>query len=497
MDEAQTKSDTLCRFCYGPVHISASKCPHCHEQLSRRSRVELVVKKTVAFVGVATAILSLFYGLKEGYFSIEKRQQQRDMFAAHMSAAERFISLDNLEYAESSLKEALALSPNDQSLRLRYFLLRSENILRELDYYGARLPDSYLESIPELIRSGFSLMHRSFPREEQAVLQGSLARLLQYDRQWQTPGAIDELFEGALALEPDSDWIAYWYGERLVHQNRDKPRGGKLIQQAVALAPEKSLYRFGLGRQQREAGDYSAALASFRKAVALKDQQQDLQGIRAANMAAGELRRTLRDADGATGISGTDFYGLSLQQRMDYVDFILQQAGADRHFKIVAAKLFHTTGRYTEAEDLLRSVLGRYNERSNAEQLDLFAQVLDAQGKEESHAVRRLLANIQQSARYEEILESGLEGSQHRYKIGLRVSKENAGQGIEVIKAFAGYPFAKAGVRQGDYLLEFAHRKIRSLRSIWVPITNFSPGTDVPLKIRRGKQVLDVSVIIE
>ncbi len=65
------------------------------------------------------------------------------------------------------------------------------------------------------------------------------------------------------------------------------------------------------------------------------------------------------------------------------------------------------------------------------------------------------------------------------------------------MEPFAGYPFAKAGVIAGDRLLEFAHRKVESLRSIWVPILDFSPGTDVPLKVRRGKELLDLTVVIE
>ena len=49
----------------------------------------------------------------------------------------------------------------------------------------------------------------------------------------------------------------------------------------------------------------------------------------------------------------------------------------------------------------------------------------------------------------------------------------------------------------GDRLLEFAHRQVTELRSIWVPMLDFSPGTDVPLKLVRGDRELSLVLIIE
>ena len=497
MTTAEPSTQSIpCRYCRQPVHPDASKCPHCHEQLVARSNIEITSKKIAGLIGIGTALISLFFGLKEGYFYIEKRQQQREMFAAHMVAAENFIKLDNLEYAEASLNQALALNPNNQQLRLRHFLLRAHNILRELDYYGAQLPDKFLKGMPELITMGFSLVENDFPADKQAHLLSSLARLLQFDQRWQNPTAIDELFTKALALAANDAEIIYWYGERLINNETDKQQGLSLIQQAVELAPENAIYIAALGRHQSKAGDYAAAFASFRHAIELLPKQHELQRIRASNEAKYSLRRSLRDADNTADISSEKFFGLSLQQRIEIIEFSLQHGGSDRYFNLVAAKLLHTAGQHQRAETLIRNAVGDYDERTNTEQLTLLADVLEAQNNQEAEKIRYLLRKIEMRDSYEEILETSIDGK-HRYKVGLRVAKQNEGNGIKVLKVFEGYPFAKAGVRKGDRLLKFAHRKVENLRSIWLPINDFSPGTDVPLKLKRGDKFMDVSIVIE
>ncbi len=163
----------------------------------------------------------------------------------------------------------------------------------------------------------------------------------------------------------------------------------------------------------------------------------------------------------------------------------------------MAAKLFHHAGQNEEAETQIRKVLGRYDIRSNADRLQLFAAILGAQNRvDEQHKVLELLADKAEHSSYEEVLETGLI-DQHRYKVGLKLSKQDNANGVLVVKAYEQYPFHKAGVRAGDYLLEFGHRKITSLRTISILIYNFTPGTDVPLKLRRGGETLDLTVVIE
>ena len=486
-----------CRYCRQPVHPLATKCQHCGEQLTERSRVERVTKKIMAAIGIFTAVLSVFYAVKEGYFYIEQRQQQRGMFAAYMNAAEQFVKLDNLDYAEASLDKAIELNPNDAELQLRYFLLRSRNILREVDYYGAQLPDEHLAVIPDLITSGFSLIENDFKPKQRAMLFMVLAHLLEYDQHWQNPNAIDDLYQRARLLAPTDPEIAYWYGEWLMNQDPPSENGLALIRQASEADPDNALYSSTLGHYLAKQGDYSSAFVILRRAIELNPKQQQLQGIRASNEAIYSMRRALLDADEKTDITGPDFFNMSMNDRISLMEFALEHGGSDRGLQLLAAKLFHSAGRNDQAEPLVRKLLGDYDERSDSETLALFAAILEAQNKnEEAQQIHEILSRKEERSTYEEILETGYE-DKHRYKVGLRVAKQNEGEGIEVLEAFEGYPFAKAGVQQGDRLLEFAHRKVENLRSIWVPINDFSPGTDVPLKIRRGDEVLKLTIVIE
>ena len=418
------------------------------------------------------------------------------MFLAHVHAAEKFIELDNLAYAERSLKEALTISPDNHNLRARAFQLGSISILREADYYGAQLPATYMEPIPALITEGFGLLATDLSNARQALVLGNLARLLQFDRSWKQPEAIGDLFEDALSLQPRNAEIAYWYGEYLINQESNLERGEQLIRLAVDIAPGNALYIAGLGRYYVESTQWREAFSAFQKAIELRSTQQTLQQIRASNGAGRALQRAIRAADENRDIESDDFFGLSMAKRVELINFTIENTHRDRYFYAVAARLLHAASHHEEAERLMRYVVEEYDDRTNTDHLQLLSSILQAQENPEAIQIKELLLKVEARSQYEEILEAGIEGG-HRYKIGLRVSKNHQGDGVEVIKVYKDYPFAKAGVKKGDYLLEFAHRKIHNLRSVWVPINDFTPGTDVPLKIRRGNEIIEKTLIVE
>ena len=296
---------------------------------------------------------------------------------------------------------------------------------------------------------------------------------------------------------PNNAEVAYRYGEWLLSQEPLTPSGFAMLGEAVATDPGNALYLYTQGRYQAKQGDYQAALNSFKHAIEAKPQQVNLQQKRAANEARYALRRALNAAAEQQEITGPDFFAMSLAERVTITEFTLKQAGSDRQIQLLAGRLFHRVGKHEQAEEQVRKLLGSYNERSNSDHLELLAAILDAQNKStEAVQLRGILARQQERATFEEALETGLEGK-HRYKVGLRVAKKNASVGVRVLKVYAGYPFAKAGLQPEDRLLEFAHRKVINLRSITGPTNDFSPGTDVPVIILRGEQELTLTVVIE
>jgi tetratricopeptide (TPR) repeat protein len=450
----------------------------------------------MGIVAIGTALLSLFFGLKEGYYFIQERQQQRAMSASYLAAAKRFLALDSLTYAEDSLERALALSPNDQQLRLQVSFLRADHLLREADYYGMQLPEESLDAVPEMIISGFSLLNNSMSTADRAHLVLALGRLFQYDRRSPPDDGIAGLFAEAYRLAPRNPEIAFRYGELLMGEDASREQGFALIREAADQAPGVALYAEALGRAQAKQGNYRDALQTLMRTIELRPDQRELQNIRAANEAKGRLVSVLLEAHAASPITGEEFFGMPLSERVELVRFALRHS-RNRSLNVLAAQLFLQTGYAEEAEPWIRKNLGDYNIRSNSKELEILAAVLGAQGKEaERQQIQDILTEKAELATYEEVLETGLEG-EHRYKIGLKLARENDAEGVAVLTAYEQYPFHKAGVRPGDRLLEFAHRPVESMRSITWLIYDLAPGTDVPVKIRRGDQTQVLTLVIE
>jgi hypothetical protein len=117
-NQAAPALENSCPYCREIIHSEAKKCRFCGEMLEKpsSSKVEKTLKKVVMYVGLATTFLSLFYALREGYYFIEDRQEQRATIASYKAAAAQFEQLDNLDYAVETLGQALAIKPNDLAL---------------------------------------------------------------------------------------------------------------------------------------------------------------------------------------------------------------------------------------------------------------------------------------------------------------------------------------------------------------------------------------------
>jgi len=306
----------------------------------------------VALLGIFTALLSLIFALKEGYFYIQQQAQQRTLFSTYLNTADHFFKLDNLDYAELSLNKALAIEPANEQLRLRYFLLRGQNLLREVDYYSLQLLDEKLAIMPDLVTSGFSLVESALSDTQLAQVYITLGRLLQYDRRWESAKGIDELFRKAHKLAPEEADTKYWYGQWLLGDNEDKA-AYLLLQEAQILAPDEAVYVTGLGRVQAERGDYARALVTLGRAVELKAEQQSLQSIRAANEAVGLLSKALVAADQQQPITGEAFFSLTMRERLSLVDLISERTGSSG-FRALAARLLQASGEHGEAEVFMR-----------------------------------------------------------------------------------------------------------------------------------------------
>jgi hypothetical protein len=101
----------------------------------------------------------------------------------------------------------------------------------------------------------------------------------------------------------------------------------------------------------------------------------------------------------------------------------------------------------------------------------------------------------EEAEKYREILEVDEHG--RRYKVGLKVSNMEYDEGILVLQVFEGYPFHKAGINKGDMILEIAQQKIQESSDIEHVLTKFNLGDYLPVHIKRGNDLLFLTLIIE
>jgi hypothetical protein len=493
-----------CPYCAEPIQINALKCKHCGESVHPKPFLQRLSTRFIAMVGLVTTALSLFYALREGYFFIEQKQQQRAELDSYRAVADHFETLDLLNYAQQALKQALDIAPNDIALQRQYFMLQSHDLLREIEW-GA-YDEKWRPQIEQLILDGYRLLEAQTSPEHRAKLLMMVGRLLPQDRLWNDYEAVSRLFAQAHALLPKDAEVAYHYGAWLVGREVDMDKGLELIKLAISLKPEDALYPYELAKIHSAGGNLAEALPLLQTAINLLPKQRELQRIRASNFSKTELRRLFVEASKSENINQAEFLGLDLRQRRQLLEQLLEIRESDRDINFIAAQFYLAQQQYELAEKAIRQVISQHDIEAQLPrgyylpQFELYRDILRRSGSdpETLKQIEAGLQHYQESSHYEEVLDMGIEG-QHNYKIGLRVMKQNDPQarGLQVLKAYSGYPFAVAGVVTGDVLLKLAHRDALSLKNIFHILSNFEAGTILPLEISRAGQQLELSLQVE
>jgi len=494
-----------CPYCKELILSTAKKCRYCGEFIDKKSRNQKLKAKVVGFLGLFTALLSLFYPLREGYFYLQQKQQQRTELYSYKKVAIYFESFDSLKYAQQALNKALDLAPNDTELQRRLLVLRTQELLRQLEWNGILEPQ-YQTIIEELILDGYRLLQTDLEDTHRAQLLLMVARLLPQDSYWNDDEAILELYTQAYGLLPANGEVAFRYGKWLVDAEYDVHKGIGLMTQAVQISANDALYPYELAKILQQKGQFQKALPLLLRSITLLPKQQELQRIRASNFAKSELSKWLTQADEIQNIAQDEFYGLDIEARQKIIQQVLAVRKNDRRINFIAARFYFANQQYklaqdaisqsVSAEDLKYVIRGHY-----LDQFELYKNILQHSNVEPDklREIQLALDNYQQTLIYEEALETGVAG-EHQYKIGLKIKKKSDAdtqEGILVVKALNGYPFAKAGVKAGDRILKLAHRQAMSLMAIYRVISNFQAGTSVPLTVERNGKVIELELMIE
>ena len=429
-------------------------------------------------LGVAATVLGLA-GTIWGYWKfVWSKKKARDQRAAQLAVGDRIAASADLEgegydRAIEHYEKALALDPGNVEIVRRIVRTtrrRSESVMpvaliegparKEIDAVLARLYELRIDDDRELLVEEAQLLDLVGKRDS------AVAALRK-----------------AQALAPDDPDVLALLGA-FTHDL-------DLLRRAIAARPGDASYHHGLANVLSERAEHGAAVRAYRRAAELAT-GADLASSRTRSAALQDMLALFKQ-HGAK-------LGLPADERVAALEALVASGvSMDRAQHVMLAELYLELGRLEPARDAIRRALGDDKSfwRHYLPQVRLYATILergnlDAAALGEAQALLREAADAE---RYEQLMET-YEDDGHRYKVGLRVEKA-AGDGVLVQRCFAGYPFAKAGVRDGDRILEFAHREVRRLQDISRWMVQFTPGTDVPVKVQRAGSVLDLTLIVQ
>ena len=122
MEETNTHLTVTCQrhcpYCHEFISNQACKCKHCGEFFKNISWWEKALTKTGAYIGVFTALLSVFYACREGYFYVQQQQQARTEKATYLQTADVFITQAKRSYLLKTLYLLQSTSNIDQKRTL-------------------------------------------------------------------------------------------------------------------------------------------------------------------------------------------------------------------------------------------------------------------------------------------------------------------------------------------------------------------------------------------
>lgn len=362
MEETNTKlthsSQRLCPYCCEPISSQARKCKHCGESFKNTAWWQKALTKTGAYIGVFTALLSVFYACREGYFYVQKQQQARAEKNTYLQTADAFIKMDALDYAQQALAKALILSPNDAQLQRRIFFIEGHDLLRDLDWEADY--QAQQAKIKSLIMEGFRLLQVTQPEQHAAQLEVIVGRLLSYDQDWNDDSAITVLLEKALKFSPNNSEFQFHLGTWLIDAEIDVSRGIELLKSAAQKDADNAVYWAEYANQLSRLNDFLNGFSAFNQAISLGPKQQSLQAVRASNLAKAKLRQLFIRAHNTYDFTEGEFLGLDMGQRAELIERVSTTRNSDREIASIAAEFYFGIQNYQRVYEYLQIALSKY-----------------------------------------------------------------------------------------------------------------------------------------
>lgn len=452
-------------------------------------------------ISAVVALVSTIIGVSIGGIQLGQRVQEirttRAEVRRALSVGDQYAEHDDYRSAAEEYQKALTVDhENVEAHRRLVVAMRKEVDLETPVWRESEEGQSHIKAALRLLYE-LRTIRPGLKNDRPLLLEEAL--LLSYGND-NMDGAIDVL-EKARRLHPDDpETLATLGFFEAMDSSGQRAQALELIRRAIAIRPQDATYHYYLAQSLDKAGRDADAIGEYRRSAELAS-GVDIWSQRTRNDALENLFQVFNRYSDAPGGVLTAQLALPLEERARALEYYLANYSTTRdqpHYLL--ADLYHALGKEDKANIEIRKALGNdpTDWRYHIPMVELLVRILEKGPADDVTLAkaRKVLGEAQDKARYDEILEIGNE-KERMFKVGLRVDKQRSVDGVYIERVFQDYPFQKAGVRHGDAILEFAHRKVGTLRDIWLTLIEFEPGTDVPVEVRRGNNTLHLKLIVE
>lgn len=472
------------------------------------------LKKISAFIGLIGLIIGAVVGGSKIIQQVRQSREINRQVKVFLEVGDRFAGQFKLNKAIEEYQKALELDEDNIDAHRRII-----TAMRQKLYLGIGPFPKVNDVLSRIYRVQALSPHL---RNDFKLLLEEVHLLIDNDS-WDDALSV---LERALKVAPGEPEVLALFGfVRALTSPKARVEGLDLLVRAIESQPNKALYHYYLAQALEHAQDDAESIREYYQAAKLLT-GQDIRSYRLHNKAIKKLdnifMRFFRK-DGAL----TSRLEIAIDERaLIYGYLIVEFEKLPSKFRSLAesrtgymAMLYYGLGDYEKADREIQKTFEywhiSYKDAIESWKtctkkipwIELHIKILQEGGLEPNTLTdaRNYLKSYynekkksEEAEKYRKILEVLRHGTYgQRYKVGLKVLKRKSDEGVLVLYVFEGYPFAKAGVREGDSILEFAHRKVYRFWDIERILVEFKIGDNIPVKVKRGSEVMFLTLIIE
>jgi tetratricopeptide (TPR) repeat protein len=472
------------------------------------------LKKISAFIGLIGLIIGAVVGGSKIIQQVRQTREIKREVKIFLEVGDRFAEQFKLNKAIEEYQKALELDEDNIDAHRRIISAMQQKLYLEIEPFpmvNDILSRVYhVQALNSHLKNDFKLL-----LEE--------ARLLIYNDNLHDALSV---LERALKVAPDEPEVLALLGfVRALTSPKDRVEGLDLLVQAIENQPHKALYHYYLAQALEHAQDDAESIREYYQAAKLAT-DNDIRSHKLHNKAIKKLdnifMRFFRK-DGAL----TSHLNMAIDERAIIYEYLIAEyEKLSSKFRALAESrtgymtmLYYGLGDYEKADRGIQKTFEywhiTYKDTIKSWKactkkipwIELHIKILQEGGLDSNTLTdaRNYLKSYynekkrsEEAEKYRKILEVLRHGTHgQRYKVGLKVLNRKSDEGVLVLHVFERYPFAKAGVRKGDSILEFAHREVRRFYDIERVLVEFKIGDNIPVKVKRGSEVMFLTLIIE